>query len=148
MNCPSQAWFAVSFALIAMAPANAFVVAQAPKTAQSPQVASVTDVTLSIRFADGKTREFRAVKYREDMTVLDLMEALKSKDDKGLKFEHRGSGASAFLTSIDGVANGKGRGAKYWIFRVNGKLGDRSFGTTRLKPGDTVLWHHGKYEPE
>lgn len=119
--------------------------AQAPA---KPEAKTATGVELSIRFADGKTRKFEPVAWREGMTVLDLMQSCKGNDGKALRFEHRGSGATAFLTSIDGVANESGRGSKAWIFRVNGKLGNRSFGTTELKPGDAVLWHFGKYEPE
>jgi len=120
---------------------------QAPAT-EKPQAKTATGVELSIRFADGKTRRFEPIAWHEGMTVLDLMQSCKGSDGKALKFEHRGSGATAFLTSIDGVANESGRGSKAWIFRVNDKLGNRSFGTTELKPGDTVLWHFGKYEPE
>lgn len=116
--------------------------------AQAVEKPRAKTVELSIRFADGKTRRFEPAAWREGMTVLDLMESCKVKDTDGLKFEHRGSGATAFLTSIDGVVNEKGRLGNAWIFRVNGKLGSRSFGTTTLKPGDSVLWHFGKYEPE
>lgn len=111
-------------------------------------VTGTATVELSVRFADGRTREFDAVPYRKDMTVADLMTAVKAGKANDFRFEHKGSGATAFLLSIDGVANQSGQSRDFWIYRVNGKLGDRSFGAYTLKPGDKVLWHFGKYEPE
>lgn len=138
-----------SFAIGLLACAMTFGEARAQDvpTPSKPDTGTAT-VELSVRFADGKTRKFDPVPYRKDMTVIDLMNAVKAGKANGFRFEHKGAGATAFLLSIDGVANQSGQSKDFWIYRVNGKLGDRSFGTYSLKPGDKVLWHLGKYEPE
>lgn len=116
--------------------------------ADSKPVTGAETVELSIRFTDGRTRKFDHVPFRKGMTVADLMTSVKSEKANDFRFEHKGTGATAFLLSIDGVANQSGQSRDFWIYRVNGKLGDRSFGAYALKPGDKVLWHLGKYEPE
>ncbi len=59
-----------------------------------------------------------------------------------MKFQERGSGATAFLTQLDDLKNeGSGRN---WIYRVNGQIADRSFAVYRLEAGDTVLWKFEK----
>ena len=68
------------------------------------------------------------------MTVRDLLNAAP-----GLSISQQGSGASAFLTKIDGVAN-EGAGGRNWMYSVNGQRADRSFAVYELQPGDHVLW--------
>lgn len=138
-----------SFAIGLLACMLSFGEARAQESpAPSKPAKGTATVELSIRFADGRTRKFDAVAYRKDMTVMDLMNSVKAGENRGFRFEHKGAGATAFLLSIDGVANQSGKSRDFWIYRVNGKLGDRSFGAYTLKPGDIVLWHFGKYEPE
>ena len=56
-------------------------------------------------------------------------------------FSYTGSGASAFLTRIDDVANEGGGGAKKnWQLSVNTSYADRSFGVYELQPLDVVFW--------
>lgn len=105
-------------------------------------------VKLVIDFGDGLSWQFDTLAHKPGMTVLDAMTAAKARSSRPLAFEHKGSGESAFLQSIDGTANeGGGGSARNWFFRVNGKLGQKSFGLQELEAGDTVLWHFGKYRP-
>lgn len=99
-------------------------------------------VKLVIDYGDGLEKHFTGIEWREGMTVLDLLEAAQ-KHPRGIKFVHRGSGALGFLTKIDDLEN-KG-GDRNWIYRVNSKLGDRSFAIQPVKAGDTVLWKFGEY---
>ena len=62
----------------------------------------------------------------------------------GVNIEVRGKGSTALLVKIDDLKNQGAKGPN-WIFRVNDKLGDRSFAITPLKPGDTVLWKFDTY---
>ena len=68
------------------------------------------------------------------MTVADLLNS-----EPRISLTSTGSGASAFLTSLDGVAN-EGAGGRNWTYSVNGKHADRSFAVYELQPGDHVLW--------
>jgi len=54
----------------------------------------------------------------------------------------KGSGESAFLTTIDGIEN-QGDAGHNWTYSVNGKHADRSFEIYKLEPGDQVLWTFG-----
>ena len=45
---------------------------------------------------------------------------------------------------IDDVEN-EGGGKRNWIYRINDKPGDRSFGIAKLEAGDTVLWSFETY---
>ena len=80
-----------------------------------------------------------AREWRDGMTVLDLLRA------SGARFEVQGSGREAFVTEIEGVANG-GRGGAGWQYSVNDVLGEVSAGVEPLESGDRVLWKHGPYE--
>ncbi len=136
-------------AIALMACAMSFGTSRAQETpAPAKPSTDKATVELAVRFADGRTREFEAVAYRKDMSVADLMNAVKANKANDFRFEHKGAGETAFLLSIDGVENRSGQSKDFWIYRVNEKLGDRSFGAYILKPGDKVLWHFGKYQPE
>lgn len=98
-------------------------------------------VTVVIDYSDGVEKHFTAIEWKKGFTVLDAMGAAKA-HPRGIRFEHRGDGATALLTAIDDLKNeGQGRN---WIYRVNGKLADTSFGVRELAAGDSVLW---KFEP-
>ncbi len=113
-----------------------------PAEAAGAQEPSRKYVSLVIDYGDGVEKHFTQLTWREQLTVLDAMTAA-AQHRRGIKFQHRGAGATAFLISIDDLKN---EGTKRnWIFRVNGKLADRSFGITTLKPGDTILWKFGEY---
>ena len=71
------------------------------------------------------------------MTALDATR-LASKHKQGFAILVKGSGATAFVTSIDGVET-EGQG-KNWMYRVNGKKGDRSSGVYELRANDVVNW--------
>jgi len=99
-------------------------------------------VVLIIDYGDGVQKHFTKLVWRNEMTVLDAMLAAQA-HPRGVRFEHQGSAATALLTRIDDVKN-EGRG-RNWLFRVNGKLADRSFGIVPLQPGDTILWRFEEY---
>jgi hypothetical protein len=107
-------------------------------TAGLPPVApSGQTVSLAIRFADGPERH-DYVAWQDGMTVEDLLGAA-SHLPKGIQFAQQGSGESALLTEINGVAN-EGGSARNWTYSVNGQEADRSFAVYKLQPGDHVLW--------
>jgi hypothetical protein len=118
------------FAFAAALP-HSFLIAQEPAAA----------VRLAIDYGDGVEKHFTSLAWREGMTVLDAMKAAQE-HPRGIEFQFRGSGATAFLTQIDDVKNeGAGRN---WIYRVNGDLAERGFAVQKLAAGDTVLWKFEK----
>jgi hypothetical protein len=99
-------------------------------------------VRMVIAYGDGVEKHFTQLPWNDGMTVLDALKAA-AQHPRGITFKYRGKGATAFLTQIDDLKN-EGR-QRNWIFRVNSKLADRSFGIVTLKPGDAVLWKFGEY---
>ena len=93
-------------------------------------------VSLEIDFGDGRRQQYEPIPWREGMTVYDVTRETPRDDTR---LATRGSGASAFLESLDGVAN-EGAGGRNWTYTVNGQRGDRSFAVFELRPGDQVLW--------
>lgn len=102
-------------------------------------------VTLVVDYGDGVEKHFRALAWREGITVLDLTESA-AKHPRGIRFEHRGRGATAFLLQIDDLKN-EGRG-RNWIYRINGELADRGFAVQVVKPNDRVVWQFAEYRQE
>lgn len=102
-----------------------------------------TTVSLTVDYGDGAQKMFTALPWREGLTVLDAVRAAE-KHARGIKCEVRGAGETAFLVKIDDMKN-EGGGGRGWMFRVNGKLGDRGLGVYPLKAGDAVLWKFEKY---
>lgn len=99
-------------------------------------------VLLVIDFGDQSQKHFTGIAWRQGMTIKEVLE-VASKHPRGIRFEHRGKGKTAFLLSIDKLKN-EGRG-RNWVYRVNKKLGDRSFADFTVQSGDTILWTFGKY---
>lgn len=105
---------------------------------------SAETVVMIVDYGDGVQKHFTAVPWRKSMTIEDVMK-YASRHPRGLKLAVRGKGPTAFLYKVDDLENQGGRG-RNWVFRVNDKLGDRSFAIFELKPDDTVLWKFGEYE--
>lgn len=104
---------------------------------------SAKTVSLVVDYGDGVQKHFTALEWREKMTVLEAVRQAE-KHARGIKCEVRGSGETAFLVKIDDIKN-EGGGGRGWLFRVNGKLGDRSLGVFPIQAGDAVLWKFEKY---
>ena len=98
-------------------------------------------IRLVIDYGDGVEKHFTAVPWRPGMTVLDVLQ-WAARHPRGIRFQYRGKKATAFLTSIDGLANEGGRG-RNWLYSIDGRLGDRSFGVKRVGAGRKVLWRFG-----
>lgn len=100
-------------------------------------------VQLEIEFNSSRKNINVDVPCSADSTVFTILERARNLGD--LKFKSAGSSADKkFVTSIGGVDNLAANGDN-WVFRVNGKLGDKSSGIYSVKPGDEVLWSFGKY---
>lgn len=108
----------------------------------APAQAAEPTVELTIDYGDGVQKRFVGLPHKAGGTVLDALEAAR-RHPRGITFEQRGRGETAFLTRIDDLAN-EGRG-KNWTYRVNDKPGDRSCGVYPLEAGDRVVWKFGVY---
>lgn len=99
-------------------------------------------VQLTIDYGDGVEKHFTRLAWREGMTVLNVLEEAR-KHPRGIRFEHRGAGETAFVSQIDDLKNqGKGRN---WLFHVNGKAGTTSCGLHVVAKDDRILWKFATY---
>ena len=94
-------------------------------------------VSLIVDYGNGFERRYTALNWTENMTALDATR-LASKHKQGFTIRVKGSGATAFVDTIDGIEI-EGQG-KNWMYRVNGKKGDRSSGIYKLRDKDVVKW--------
>jgi hypothetical protein len=101
--------------------------------------AQTATVRLVVDYGDGVIKTITGLPWSKGSTVLDVMNAAKDRPH-GITFSYTGSGASAFLTRIDGVANEGGGGRKNWQLWVNTSYADRSFGVYEVQPLDVVFW--------
>jgi hypothetical protein len=103
-------------------------------------------VRLVVDYGDGVIKTITGLPWAKGSTVLDVMNAAKSRPH-GINFSYTGSGASAFLTRIDDVANEGGGGSKKnWQLWVNTSYADKSFGVYEVQPLDVVFWRFATQE--
>ena len=95
-------------------------------------------VRLVIDYGDGVIKTVTSLPWTKGSTVLDVMNTAKSRPH-GISFNYTGSGASAFLTQIDDIAN-EGGGKKNWQLWVNTSYADKSFAVHDVQPLDVVFW--------
>ena len=100
-------------------------------------------ISVVVDYNDGVQKHFTQVAWKSGMTVLDAMKSI-SEHPRGIKFSYRGKGSRALLYRIDDLENKAS--ANNWLYRINGKLADRSFGIFEIEKGDTVLWKYGKFK--
>jgi hypothetical protein len=102
-------------------------------------------VSLTIDFGNGARREFAALPYAQGMTLGDLMDQARTFRPP-VVFTQQGEGESAFLTSLEGVANETGANGRYWLYSVDGRHGEVSFAVQSLAAGVAVLWEFRRGE--
>ena len=68
----------------------------------------------------------------ESKTVLDVLRDSHS-------VEMRSSAMGAFVVSIDSIENGNGA---YWLYSVNGDMGQVACDRFLTRPDDTIRWHY------
>jgi hypothetical protein len=102
-------------------------------------------VELMIDYGDGAQKRFTRVPHQDGMTALAALR-FAAKHPRGITFVSSGSGSAALVTKIDDLANEAGAGGKNWLYRINGKLADKSCDAYVLSPGDVILWKFEEYE--
>ncbi len=67
----------------------------------------------------------------DSISVFDLL-------DQKHDLEIKKSAMGAFIIAIDSIKNSEGI---FWVYSVNGKMGQMASDNYFTKPGDTVRWH-------
>lgn len=129
--------------LVTVAGLFAFMLLNRPdeKPQADPPANANTDQAIHLTFdlGDGQTKSAGPFPWKAEMTVLDGL-SLASEGPEGIRFVHRGTGATAFVSSIADLENQGGENGKNWIFKVNGTKSTKSAGVHVLQSGDKVLW--------
>jgi hypothetical protein len=102
-------------------------------------------VELVIDYGDGARRRFTRIPHEEGMTALAALR-FAAQHPRGITLASTGSGSAALVTKIDDLANEAGADGKNWLYRVGGKLADKSCDAYVLSPGDVILWRFEEYE--
>jgi hypothetical protein len=100
-------------------------------------------IELVIDYGDGVEKRFTRIPHKEGMTAIDAL-TFADGHPRGIRFQRAGSGEAALVTGIDDLNNQAGGDGKNWLYRVNGKLADKSAGVYVLAPGDVILWRFEK----
>lgn len=121
--------------------------ADAAKSAAEPSTLPVSKaVSLVVDYGDGVEKHFTRLTHAEGMTVFAVLKAA-SGHPRGITLDATGSGETAFVRGIDGLANEGGGGSKHnWQFEVNGEFAKRGSGVYVLSPGDRVRWFFGPWK--
>jgi hypothetical protein len=97
-------------------------------------------VSLVIDYGNGKEKVLTGISWRKGMTAWEATQAA-ARRPPALQIKHTGSGATVFVTEIDGFKNqGVGSDKRSWQFWVNGAYADAGVGAKVLQAGDKVLW--------
>ena len=121
-------------ALIAVSAAFAYyVVENEGKAGESSFKKEIVNVTLLINFGN-ETWMYNIT--LENATVFNAL--LKAANENGfvVKYTYYGQYDSYFIDSIAG----KGGNGKYWIYYVNGKMGEVGADKKVVKEGDKIEW--------
>ena len=112
--------------------------------AETPNPILADSVSLKIVVDDEKA-EFEFTPLDSTLSLADVMKKVAAAE-KEFSFKSRGRGDTFFVTEINGQKNEGARG-RNWIFKVNGKLGNKSAGIFEIKAGDKVEWIFKTYRP-
>lgn len=115
--------------------------ARSPEPAGSAESASIS-VECELDFSGRRETVRGTVTVASGATAFEVLVALAAA--KGLEVESRGDGSTRFVTAIGGIQN-EGAGKDNWVFRVDGKLGDRSSGIQVVQDGQKLVWSMGVY---
>lgn len=116
-----------------------------PLAATEAATASLADPIVLKITIDEETAEFELAVSDGDLSIADVMKKV-AEAEKKFRYQARGRGDTFFVTEINGRKNEGARG-RNWIFKVNGKLGNKSAGSFKIKAGDQVEWNFQKYQP-
>ena len=103
--------------------------------------AKTITTTISIH-ADGATIASGSIKVNSGASALDALQAFAQQ--QGLALTYTGSGATAYVTGINGYNAGPAGTMTGWLYSVNGTEPGSSMGVYTLKDGDSISMTYNK----
>ncbi|KRL73267.1 hypothetical protein FC09_GL000794 [Lactobacillus delbrueckii subsp. indicus DSM 15996] len=104
--------------------------------------AKTITTTISIEDADGATIASGSIKVNSGASAFDALQAFAQQ--QGLTLTYKGSGATTYVTGINGYNAGPAGTMTGWLYLVNGTLPDVSMGVYTLKDGDSIWMIYNK----
>lgn len=103
--------------------------------------AKTITTTISIH-ADGATIASGSIKVNSGASAFDALQAFAQQ--QGLALTYKGSGATAYVTGINGYNAGPAGTMTGWLYSVNGTEPGSSMGVYTLKDGDSISMTYNK----
>ena len=103
--------------------------------------AKTITTTISIH-ADGATIASGSIKVNSGASAIDALQAFAQQ--QGLALTYKGSGATAYVTGINGYNAGPAGTMTGWLYSVNGTEPGSSMGVYTLKDGDSISMTYNK----
>jgi len=97
---------------------------------------SMVNVTLLINFSNGDIWNYNLSMSQENATVFNALLMAAKEGGWSVDYRYYGEYDSYFINSIAG----EGGNGKYWIYYVNGKMGEVGADKKMLHGGDVVEW--------
>ncbi|HJV45165.1 MAG TPA: DUF4430 domain-containing protein [Bacillota bacterium] len=114
-----------------------------PVTKLAPQP-NESDQTLSVSIIGDKEHgvilSAQSIQIQQGDTVLDVLSRVTK--NKKIQMEYSGLKATAYIRGIDNLYELDEGPKSGWMFKVNGKISDRSAGTYGVKAGDSIEWFY------
>ena len=113
-----------------------------PVTPVTPSNDTTTITTTISIHAGGSTIASGSVKVKKNATAFDALQAFAQQ--QGLALTYKGSGATVYVTGINGFNAGPAGTMTGWLYSVNGTEPGSSMGVCTLKDGDTISMTYNK----
>lgn len=113
-----------------------------PVTPVTPSNDTTTITAIISIHAGGATIASGSVKVKKNATAFDALQAFAQQ--QGLALTYKGSGATVYVTGINGFNAGPAGTMTGWLYSVNGTEPGSSMGVYTLKDGDTISMTYNK----
>ena len=111
----------------------AFGKSEAAKLTRTSSQQSQSQGKVTLILKTEKESKKKAVNIQKGDTVLDVLEEVYPVQEN-----------DGFITEIDGISQDKDKGI-YWMFDVNGKLGEKAANQLKVENGDEIKFYQEKY---
>lgn len=106
---------------------------EAAKLTRTSSLQSQSQGKVTLILKTEKESKKKAVNIQKGDTVLDVLEEVYPVQEN-----------DGFITEIDGISQDKDKGI-YWMFDVNGKLGEKAANQLKVENGDEIKFYQEKY---
>lgn len=100
-------------------------------------------VSIVVHGLGGEVMFSGETEFYDEMTALDIL--LDTAEEKNIEVVYSGNKSSAYIKSIDGLAEKQHGGMSGWVYTVNGESIMKPAGKCILNPGDSVEWKYMEF---